>query len=139
MRQGTNDSMPLTGKIEIKGSDLHSRKRGRPILKGIDLTIPEGERLVLAGRTGSGKTTLCHLLVRILESPEGSIFFNGLEIHRIPLKSSEGIDRLCSPGYLPLFGHDPGEYCLWKAGCHGTGNREGRPHCPDMGGYHGIS
>ncbi len=38
------------------------------ILKEIDLTIPEGERLVLAGRTGSGKTTLCHLLVRILEA-----------------------------------------------------------------------
>ena len=93
---GDKGLIPLTGKMEIKGLTFSTGNGGRPVLKGIDLTIPEGERLVLAGRTGSGKTTLCHLLVRVLESPEGTIFFNGLEIHGIPLKSLRG-----SIGYVP--------------------------------------
>ncbi|OGP92987.1 MAG: hypothetical protein A2156_16125 [Deltaproteobacteria bacterium RBG_16_48_10] len=86
----------LKGKIDIKGLTFTSGNGGRPILKEIDLTIHEGEQLVLVGRTGSGKTTLCNLLVRILEPPEGSIFLDGMEMHRIPLR-----DLRRSIGYVP--------------------------------------
>jgi ATP-binding cassette subfamily B protein len=52
--------------------------------------------MVIVGRTGSGKTVLCNLLARILESPKGCLFFDGIEIHRIPL---EVLRR--SIGYVP--------------------------------------
>jgi ATP-binding cassette subfamily B protein len=87
---------PLKGKIEIKGLTVSSDNGEAPILKDIDLDIHEGEKVVIVGRTGSGKTVLCHLLARMMESPHGSIFFDGNEIHRIPLKVLRG-----AIGYVP--------------------------------------
>ncbi len=79
-------SGPLRGRIEIKGLTVSSGNGEVPLLEDIHLDIREGEKVVIVGRTGSGKTVLCQLLARMMESPEGSIFFDGIEIHRIPLK-----------------------------------------------------
>jgi ATP-binding cassette subfamily B multidrug efflux pump len=76
----------LKGKIELRGLTFSPGNGGNHLLKEIDLTIHEGEKIVIVGRTGSGKTVLCDLLVRILESPKGSIFYDGIEIHHVPLK-----------------------------------------------------
>ena len=84
------------GRIEMKGLTFASGNGSVPILKEIDLTIDQGERLVLVGRTGSGKTTLCNLLVRILEPPQGAIFLGGIELHRVSLGELRR-----SIGYVP--------------------------------------
>jgi ATP-binding cassette, subfamily B, multidrug efflux pump len=94
--KGGKGGLLLKGKIEVRGLTFASRNGGSSILKDIDLSIQEGERLALVGRTGSGKTILCNLLVRILEPPEGSIFLDGIEIHRIPLKELRQLI-----GYVP--------------------------------------
>jgi ATP-binding cassette subfamily B protein len=82
----TNWSGSLKGDIELRGLTFSPGNGGSPLLKEIDLTFHKGEKIVIVGRTGSGKTILCDLLVRILESPGGSIFYDGIEIHRIPLR-----------------------------------------------------
>ncbi|MDI7260136.1 MAG: ABC transporter ATP-binding protein [Thermodesulfobacteriota bacterium] len=87
---------PLRGRIEIKGLTVSTGNGGNPLLEGICLDIDEGEKIVVVGRTGAGKTVLCNLLVRILEPPKGCLFFDGIEIHRIPLKALRG-----SIGYIP--------------------------------------
>ncbi len=79
-------SATLKGKIEIRGLTFSAGNGNHPLLKDIDLTVRQGEKLVIVGRTGSGKTVLCDLLVRILEPSEGAIFYDGIEIHHIPLK-----------------------------------------------------
>jgi ATP-binding cassette subfamily B protein len=84
------------GRIEIRNLTVSSGNGGAPLLEDIHLDIHEGERIVIVGRTGAGKTVLCHLLARMIESPEGSIFFDGIEIHRIPLKVLRG-----AIGYVP--------------------------------------
>ena len=89
-------SGPLKGGIKIRGLTISSGKGETPLLEDIHLDIHQGERVVIVGRTGAGKTVLCHLLVRMMESPEGSIFFDGTEIHRIPLKRLRG-----EIGYVP--------------------------------------
>ncbi|MBM4339918.1 MAG: ABC transporter ATP-binding protein [Deltaproteobacteria bacterium] len=86
----------LKGKIEIRGLTVSSGNGEPPILNDIYLDIQEGEKVVIVGRTGSGKTVLCHLLVRMMESPHGTIFFDGNEIHRIPIKRLRG-----AIGYVP--------------------------------------
>jgi ATP-binding cassette subfamily B protein len=50
----------------------------------------------MVGRTGSGKTVLCNLVARILESPQGYLFFDGIEIHEVPLEVLRK-----SIGYVP--------------------------------------
>jgi len=76
----------LKGRIEMRGLSFSPGNGGNSLLRDIHLTVHEGEKIVIVGRTGSGKTILCDLLVRILESSEGNIFYDGIEIHHIPLK-----------------------------------------------------
>lgn len=75
----------LKGRIEINRLSFAPRNGGAPLLQDIHLTVEKGEKLVVVGRTGSGKTLLCNLLARVLESSPGQLFFDGIEIHKIPL------------------------------------------------------
>ena len=93
---GVIHSGPLKGRIDIKGLTFSPGNGGNPLLRDIHLTIKEGERMVLVGRVGSGKSILCNLVARILEPPQGYLFFDGIEIHEMPL---EVLRR--SIGYVP--------------------------------------
>lgn len=86
----------LKGRIEIRGLTISPRNGGDFLLRDMHLNIDEGERMMIVGRTGSGKTVFCDLLVRILDPPEGCLFFDGTEIHRIPIKMLRK-----SIGYIP--------------------------------------
>ncbi len=86
----------LKGRIDIRGLTFSPEDGGDPLLKNIDLIVREGERLVVVGRTGSGKTIFCNLVARILESPRDCLFFDGTEIHDIPLEMFRK-----SIGYVP--------------------------------------
>ncbi len=48
-----------------------------PVLNGISLAIPAGSTLGIVGATGSGKTTLMHILCGIYAPPAGSLFLDG--------------------------------------------------------------
>ncbi len=84
------------GRIEVKGLSFSPRDGGDPLLRDVHIAVEKGERLVVVGRTGAGKTIFCNLVARVLESSRGQIFFDGVEIHEIPL---EVLRR--SIGYVP--------------------------------------
>jgi len=46
------------------------------VLKDLNFTINGGDKIGIVGRTGSGKSTLCLALCRILEASEGGIYFD---------------------------------------------------------------
>ncbi|QEN07381.1 ABC transporter ATP-binding protein [Oceanispirochaeta crateris] len=71
--------------LEIQNLNFHYGED--PIINDLSLKITAGETLGVLGRTGSGKSTLINLLPRILESPRGSILYNGMEIHNLELSS----------------------------------------------------
>jgi Fe-S cluster assembly ATP-binding protein len=66
--------------IEIK--NLHAEVGGKPILKGIDLTIEPGEVHAIMGPNGSGKSTLSYVLAgrEGYEVTEGSVTFDGADL-----------------------------------------------------------
>lgn len=66
------------------------------VLKDITFEIKSGDTLGIVGRTGSGKTTLVNLLLRLYNVDKSSIFIGGKDIYDIPLKTlRENI------GYVP--------------------------------------
>jgi ATP-binding cassette subfamily B protein len=56
-----------------------------PVLNGISLSVGPGQFLGLVGRTGSGKTTLGRLLVRLYDIDEGSVTLGGQALQDVPL------------------------------------------------------
>jgi ABC-type cobalamin/Fe3+-siderophores transport system ATPase subunit len=59
---------------------------GKPVLRGVDLTVGEGELVVLAGPNGSGKTTLLKTSGGLLAPLEGKAFAKGKDLYHLKLK-----------------------------------------------------
>ena len=66
--------------LEIK--DLHASINGKEILRGINLTIRDGEVHALMGQNGAGKSTLSNVLVGhpAYEVTRGTVTFNGKDL-----------------------------------------------------------
>ncbi|MBO8141366.1 MAG: ABC transporter ATP-binding protein [Firmicutes bacterium] len=82
------DAVPvreLEGRIEFRGLTFTYPESTAPALQDIDLVVEPGQTLGIVGRTGSGKTTLANLLLRVFDPPPGTVFIDGHDIRRIPL------------------------------------------------------
>lgn len=66
--------------LEITGVHFSYPGGDRPALAGIDLRVPEGGRVAVVGATGSGKSTLCNLLLRFWAPTRGSIRLGGYDL-----------------------------------------------------------
>jgi ATP-binding cassette, subfamily B, bacterial len=66
----------------LDASDVVFRYRpeGRAILRGLDLTIQHGERILVQGASGGGKSTLAALLTGLRSPDSGLLLLNGLDI-----------------------------------------------------------
>ena len=79
-----NNKPALTGDICFRNVSF-AYSLDHPILKNINFTIPAGSTFAILGTTGSGKSTLVHLLKRLYDLPEGcgSITIGGTDIRDI--------------------------------------------------------
>lgn len=57
----------------------------QPVIDGISLTLEAGRTLGVLGRTGSGKTTLARLILRLVDPTQGEIRLNGARLRDISL------------------------------------------------------
>ncbi|MCJ7841630.1 ABC transporter ATP-binding protein/permease [Lederbergia sp. NSJ-179] len=75
-------------KGEVDFSHVHFEyDTGKPILKDIDFQVQAGERIALVGPTGSGKTTIIHLLMRFYDVTDGQLKVDGRDIRDYSLSS----------------------------------------------------
>jgi len=73
------------GLIEIK--NLNFAYHDAPVLKDLNLFIRPKEKIGIVGVSGGGKTTFLHLLQRLIDTPQNSIFIDGQDITTITLES----------------------------------------------------
>ena len=87
---------PVSGSVEAKNLTFTYPGKTEPVLQNVSFKLEKGQTLGIVGRTGTGKTTLVNLLIRVFEPSEGQLFVGGREIHQIPLQQL----RSCM-GYVP--------------------------------------
>ncbi|WP_028552810.1 ABC transporter ATP-binding protein [Paenibacillus sp. UNC451MF] len=88
--QETAQAKPLqlnSAGIRIKGLTFAYPDSPKSALHDINLTIQPGKTVGIIGKTGSGKTTLVKLLLRIYDPPKGTITIGNDDIHQLTLES----------------------------------------------------
>ena len=76
----------INGEITFNNLSFTYPGGNREILNNISLTIPKGTSVGLIGKTGCGKSTLINLMLRIYNIDEQSIYLDGVDIMKLPVK-----------------------------------------------------
>ena len=80
--------LPLSsvkGELEFKNVTFSYNQR-KPILQYFSLMLPAGKTTAIVGATGSGKSTLVKLILRLYEVQYGNIYLDGIELNSLNLK-----------------------------------------------------
>jgi ATP-binding cassette subfamily B protein len=70
-----------------------------PVIHGIDLEIPAGQRLAVVGETGAGKSTIGKLALRFYDPLEGSVSVDGIDLSDVSNRA-----RTCAVSLIPQDG-----------------------------------
>ncbi|MFE0137246.1 ABC transporter ATP-binding protein [Streptomyces sp. NPDC059037] len=77
----------IKGEVRFEGVEFRydadgetEEGRSRPILDGIDITVPAGGSLAVVGPTGSGKSTLSYLVPRLYDVTGGRVTIDGVDV-----------------------------------------------------------
>jgi len=79
----------VRGDIELRDLTFSYGAGQAAELRNINLHVPAGKVCGIIGETGSGKSTLVNLMLRLYEPAESSIFIDGIDIRRMPLRQLE--------------------------------------------------
>ena len=75
--------------LEMK--NIHKSFVGVPVLKGVSLTIHQGEVHALLGENGAGKSTLMNILTGVHRLDKGKVFFEGKDVTNCSIAESEAM------------------------------------------------
>ena len=75
----------LTGDIKLENVSFTYEHTGIEAIKNLSLHIRSGERIAVVGRTGSGKTTLVQLILRLYDVTKGKLLLDNINIADIDL------------------------------------------------------
>lgn len=70
----------IRGSIEFRNVDFVYPDTGIHALRNVSFHIPQGQRWAIVGRTGSGKTTLADLTVRMYDATRGEVLIDGINV-----------------------------------------------------------
>lgn len=76
----------LTGDIVFNNVSFTYTNTGIKAVEDFNLTIKQGQKVLILGKTGSGKSTIAQLLLRFYDADTGSISIGGKNIKQVPLQ-----------------------------------------------------
>lgn len=85
--EGAKALEQVEGNIKLSHLNFNFPDNNQQGLIDVNLDIKKGETLAILGRTGSGKSTLVNLLLRIYNAPEGTIYIDGKDIMKATVQS----------------------------------------------------
>ena len=85
VRSPSAQDLALTGDIRFEGVNFIYPHTHIHAIKNFSLHIRPGEKIAIIGRTGSGKTTLGQLLLRMYDTTSGNIYLNETDIKNLEL------------------------------------------------------
>nr|WP_211175546.1 ABC transporter ATP-binding protein [Paenibacillus sp. SZ31] len=87
IEEGAEEQLP-EGPLGLEFSQVHfSYNQDKPVLQDINFAIKPGERLGIIGRTGSGKSSLSRVLLRLYNLDRGMIRVGGTDITKLSLEA----------------------------------------------------
>ncbi|XP_058243562.1 ATP-binding cassette sub-family C member 8 [Hemibagrus wyckioides] len=78
---------PKYGEIQIKNLSVRYDSSLKPVLKRVNVHIKPGQKVGICGRTGSGKSSFSLALFRMVDTCEGRIIIDGIDIAKLPLQT----------------------------------------------------
>jgi ATP-binding cassette subfamily B protein len=92
---------PAQGAVQAVGLTVSYPDGQRPALDNLNFTLAPGELVAVVGPVGCGKTTLARALGRLVQVPEGQLFFDGVDITALDLGSLRSrVALVPQEGYL---------------------------------------
>ncbi|MEU1024598.1 ABC transporter ATP-binding protein [Streptomyces sp. NPDC005900] len=70
----------IRGEVRFEDVEFRYDEKSAPTLQGIDIAIPAGGSLAVVGATGSGKSTLSHLVPRLYDVTGGRVTLDGVDV-----------------------------------------------------------
>ena len=93
---GEGEKMQLEGQLEFRNVHFTYPETGVKALQGVSFSLEPGKTLGIIGKTGSGKSTIANLLLRLYEPDQGKILVDGK-----PLRQLQPLDFRRQVGYIP--------------------------------------
>ncbi|MEM4411394.1 MAG: ABC transporter ATP-binding protein [Thermofilum sp.] len=78
-RAGQKQRSSTSERVAIEFRGVHFSYDGKPVLKGVDVALREGERVALLGNNGAGKSTMAKLMLGILKPTRGEVLVYGVD------------------------------------------------------------
>ena len=82
---GREDTLEIHGDIELNHLTFTYPDGTEPVLSDVNIHVKQGEMLGILGRTGSGKSSLADLLLRVYDCENGMILLDGRQVTDYPL------------------------------------------------------
>ena len=77
----------IKGDIEFRNLDFAYPDGDYNVLENISFKINAGENVGIIGKTGSGKTTIVDLILRVYNVQNNALFIDGIDVNKIPIKT----------------------------------------------------
>ena len=89
-RDNVIDTDEIKGNIEFRNLSFTFPDGDRDALRNVSFKINAGENVGIVGKTGSGKTTIVDLILRIYNIDDNMLYIDGKDVNTLPIKQVRG-------------------------------------------------